>query len=203
MTHSSNCSNDTTLFKGFVSLTQRMERSKGGLFPYITAHTKPFSVIIIPIRQDGAFLIIKEMRYAVHKRVLSFPAGLVDDEEDLSNAAKRELLEETGYCSSNWSQLGSCYPLPGLLDQIMYIFVAREIEKIQEPTLDDIEDIETEFIDPLGIQKAFFQNGNVDANAMAALAMLNASIPSCACYEARSLIEKKGIDSKTACNCRN
>ena len=66
------------------------------------------------------------------------------DKNDLSpdQAAKRELLEETGYCAENLILLTRIYPQPAVLNNKGLTYLARQVKKVAEPNLDAAEDIE-------------------------------------------------------------
>jgi len=71
------------------------------------------------------------------------PGGLIDLEDSTNEeAARRELLEETGYHSSALIEMGKCYPQPAVLSNRCFFFLAENAEKMQEPQLDESEDIE-------------------------------------------------------------
>jgi ADP-ribose pyrophosphatase len=66
--------------------------------------------------------------------VVELPAGLAGDiagaeDEALLEAAKRELLEETGYVAAQWAELGSGYTSPGLTDESVALFLAQRLTK--------------------------------------------------------------------------
>lgn len=75
---------------------------------------------------------------------INLPGGRVDEEDPLEGA-KRELLEETGYESDNWSLLLK-HDKGGKIIQEVYYFLARNCRKIREPQLDAGEKIETQLI---------------------------------------------------------
>lgn len=58
-------------------------------------HDKADAVMIVPITENGEFIILKQFRPAINDYIYEFPAGLVDEGEDIEVAARRELFEET------------------------------------------------------------------------------------------------------------
>jgi len=77
----------------------------------------------------------------------SLPGGRCDSfDEDPLAAAKRELLEETGYVSDNWTLWKEQNPV-GKIQWTIYTFIARDCQKQQEPRLDAGEKIATRLID--------------------------------------------------------
>ena len=66
----------------------------------------------------------------------------MDPGETPLEAARRELLEETGYQAEEIAFIGTAYPMPGLLDDCQHIFVASNVRKVAEPDLDEGEEIE-------------------------------------------------------------
>ena len=70
----------------------------------------------------------------------------MEDDEDPLDGVKRELLEETGYSSSNVVQVGKLYPNPAIQTNSMYCFLALDAELTGEQSLDDGEDIEVHLV---------------------------------------------------------
>ena len=159
------------VYKGFVTLTEEDIPTSNGPYSYVTIHTRPASVIIIPIRNDGTWLVTHEYRHSIHHSVYSFPGGLVDEGEKPIEAAKRELLEETGYTSDHLTLLGECFPLPGLLNQKMSVFTASDIAFFHIFTFHEIEAISFAFHSPEEVCRLFSASSDIDAMALAALGM--------------------------------
>lgn len=159
------------VYKGFVTLTEEEIVTPDGPYPYITVHTKPFSVIVLPLRSDGKWLVTKEWRYPMKRYVYSFPGGLVDDGESPLQTAQRELLEETGFKAEKVELLGTCFPLPGLLHQTMSVMLAKGIQHVQEPKSDGVEKVTWEFYSMEELQKLFCSSSDLDAMGLAALGL--------------------------------
>lgn len=87
-------------------------------------------------------LVIKEFRYPIGDYVFSFPAGIIEDNEDPIKAANRELLEETGYqIDKVITVTPPVYSSTGLTDEST-IFVYAYVSRLGPPKLEGMEDIE-------------------------------------------------------------
>lgn len=101
------------------------------------------AVVIIPITQDGNFVMIVQSRPNTEETVVvEFPAGMVDEGEDFKTSAERELLEETGYVADEIYELESHYQDQGCSKAIIKTFVAIGCRHIQEKRLDGSERLE-------------------------------------------------------------
>lgn len=94
-------------------------------------------VSIIALTQDESAIFVEQFRPALMRTVIEFPAGLVADQaehaqESLTQAATRELYEETGYHAENLIMLNGGPPSPGLSDEIITYFIAQNVKKIGE-----------------------------------------------------------------------
>jgi len=103
-------------------------------------------VVLVPITDDGEIILIEQFRPPVQAKVIELPAGLAGDQkhcqnEPLLQAAKRELLEETGYEAESLVFLTEGPPSPGLSDEIVTFFLATRLTKIHSGGGDDTEDI--------------------------------------------------------------
>ncbi len=90
--------------------------------------------IIIAVNEDNKLILTKQHRIAVNGQVLELPAGLVGDEENQENesninAAKRELLEETGYEARSIREVAEGPISPGLSNEVMTFFYTDDIVK--------------------------------------------------------------------------
>lgn len=84
----------------------------------------PGGAVVIPIKDDGKIILVKQFRYPLQKTLIELPAGKLDANEDPLNCAVRELEEETGYKANNFEKLGSIYTAPGYCTEILHIYKA-------------------------------------------------------------------------------
>jgi ADP-ribose pyrophosphatase len=106
------------------------------------------SVVILAIDdrknpEDPDILLIRQYRHAANQFLLEIPAGRIEPGEKLLPAAKRELLEETGYRARKWSRLVQYYASPGFVAESMDILLAEDLVHAPgEGTPDEDEHIE-------------------------------------------------------------
>jgi ADP-ribose pyrophosphatase len=74
---------------------------------------------------EARILLERQYRHAAQSMMWELPAGRIDDGETALTAAKRELLEETGYSARQWKRILHFYVSPGFLDETMTIYLAR------------------------------------------------------------------------------
>ncbi len=100
------------------------------------------AVIIIPVTEDDRYVMIIESRPNIKNGVaIEFPAGMVDPGEEPIEAAKRELLEETGYSCEKIIEMENHFQDQGCSNAIIRIYLATGCKKIKEQRLDDTESI--------------------------------------------------------------
>jgi ADP-ribose pyrophosphatase len=78
--------------------------------------------------QGPLILLERQYRHAAQSMMWELPAGRIDDGETAITAAKRELLEETGYRARHWKRILHFYVSPGFLDETMTIYLARGLQ---------------------------------------------------------------------------
>src|SRR5450631_3912143 len=79
-------------------------------------------------KAEPRVLLERQYRHAAQAMMWELPAGRIDDGETSLTAAKRELLEETGYSARQWKRILHFYVSPGFLDETMTIYLARGLQ---------------------------------------------------------------------------
>ncbi|MGD0749952.1 MAG: NUDIX hydrolase [Anaerolineales bacterium] len=98
---------------------------------------------VVALTKQQEVVLVRQYRHGAQKVILELPGGAMDarDENPLQ-AARRELLEETGYASDNIIQIGCVSPNPANQTNLIYSFLALDAEKVSGQALDDTEDME-------------------------------------------------------------
>ena len=101
---------------------------------------------IVAVTADGRMLLVEQFRPPIAARAIELPAGLVGDiageeSEDLETAARRELLEETGYAAETMTYLVTGPSSAGLTDETVALFFAEGLQQVSAGGGDDSEDI--------------------------------------------------------------
>ena len=117
------------------------------------------AVIIFPITKDNKIIIACEPRVFTEKTVdVGFPAGYVEEGEEALVAAKRELLEETGYSSCEFIEVGSFYQDQGCSAALNHYYIAFNCALTSKQKLDESEFIKY-FLVEFDEVKELYQNG--------------------------------------------
>lgn len=85
------------------------------------------AVVIVAIDGEGCILFVRQYRKAVEDRLLELPAGKIDPGETPTDAARRELREETKYNAKDFTPLFEAYASPGYSTEKMYFYLARDL----------------------------------------------------------------------------
>jgi ADP-ribose pyrophosphatase len=112
----------------------------------VVRHNGSVVILAIDARKnpdDPDVMLIRQYRHAAGQFLLELPAGRIEPGEKLMPAAKRELLEETGYRAKKWSRLVQYYASPGFVAESMDILLAEDLVHAPgEGTPDEDEHIE-------------------------------------------------------------
>ena len=99
-------------------------------------------VNLVALDEAGRSIMIRQYRFGVGYTTLETPGGMIEPGEASLAAAKRELLEETGYASNTWTYLGAVEPNPAIHNHLCHHWLARDARQVQEPDPDEGEMID-------------------------------------------------------------
>lgn len=98
---------------------------------------------IVALDDEGNVILKNEYRYCYDRNLIEVPAGTFEENEtDGLAVAKRELLEEPGYVSDNWTYLGATVESSAKLTNYMHIYFANHCRKVSGQHLDDTEELD-------------------------------------------------------------
>lgn len=138
--------------------------------PYYVVE-RPDAAIIFPLTGEGEVVLVRQYRPPLERMELGLPAGLVEEGEKPEAAARRELLEETGYSGDQWEPLGSLASSPSLKDNWAYLFLARGVEESAPPAPDEHELVEVVRV-PVGDLRGLIRSGEIVSSSGVAAIML-------------------------------
>lgn len=105
------------------------------------------AVAILPITDEGKLVLVRQFRKVLERIIVEIPAGRIEVGEAPKITAIRELEEETGYGAKQFSFIQSFATSPGFADEIIHLFLAKELYEIENPADGD----EDEFIEILEV----------------------------------------------------
>lgn len=134
----------------------------------------PGAVGIVALRGDDV-LLVNQYRHPVERRLDELPAGLLDvDGEQALPAAQRELAEEAGLRADTWHVLVDALTSPGMTDESIRIFLARDVSPCERDVQEHEEVEMTAHWMPLGAAVAAALDGTLE-NATAVIGVLAAA----------------------------
>ena len=134
--------------RGLVVSREEVRLPDGRTVPDFYQVRMSSHVTIYATTSDGQVACIRQYKHGPRAVVLTLPGGLIDPGEDPSEAAKRELLEETGLASNTWTALGSFTMAGNQGIGTSHLFRAEHAETMRAPDPGDLEDMALEFLSP-------------------------------------------------------
>ena len=125
----------------------------------------PGSAVMMAVDTRKRILLVRQYRVPARAYLWELPAGKLDAGETPLQAARRELVEETGYRAKHWKKLVTFYPSPGFVAEKMTIFLATGLTAGEATPMDD-ERIETRWFAGQEIEQAIRSGKIVDGKTM-------------------------------------
>ncbi|GIN89513.1 ADP-ribose diphosphatase [Siminovitchia terrae] len=132
------------IFKGKIISVQvdEVELPNGELSKREIVH-HPGAVGLIALTDENKIVMVEQYRKPLERSLLEIPAGKLEPGEESAVTAERELEEETGYRAGKMEYISSFYTSPGFANEIIHLYLATELEKVENPADGD----EDEFIE--------------------------------------------------------
>lgn len=127
----------------------------------------PGGALAVPVAPDGRLVLVRQYRFTARGRLLEFPAGTIEANETPETTIEREIQEEIGYQAHQWQRLGKFFVAPGYSDEIIYAFLAQDLQQLEHPPDRDAdEDMDVVLMTPEEVEKAIHHGDLVDAKSI-------------------------------------
>jgi len=164
------------VYKGKV-LKLNIERVKlpNGTVAELEIAHHPGGAVVVALDKEERVCLLRQFRHAAGGWITELPAGKIDNREPPLECAKRELAEEAGVKARQWEPLGQLFSSPGVLTEVIHIFLARELTAC-DASAEAHEVFETSWV-PLAEAAALAADGRLqDAKTIAGLTWANTRV---------------------------
>lgn len=103
-------------------------------------------VVVAPLTDDGELIVVRHYRHGPGRITRSLPSGFIEGDESPAEAARRELLEETGYTAKAWSPLGSYVVDGNRRCGLEFVFLATGAARVRDPESHDLAESTVELM---------------------------------------------------------
>ncbi len=152
---------ETPIFK--VTDNQALDPEGHRIRRLIVSHSG--SAVTMPVDDENRVLLVRQYRLPAGQHLWELPAGRIDPGETALQAAKRELVEETGYRARRWTKLAQFFSSPGFLAEHMTIYLATSLIPGKPEPVED-ERIELRWFSPAQMEQAISKGRILDAKTM-------------------------------------
>ncbi len=135
-------SNLVISFGKWLSVEERtVETPAGQVIEHWPWLVSPNYINVLAVTEEGQYLVFRQQKYALEGESLAPVGGYIEPGEEPIQAAKRELLEETGYLAEDWRLLGRFQVDPNRGVAQGYLYLARRAHRVAQPDYDDLEEL--------------------------------------------------------------
>ena len=108
-----------------------LEVRRDGAWEFVARVGATGAAVILATTDDGAIVLVEQLRRALGRPTIELPAGLIGDDgnDDPAAAAARELAEETGFVAAEWANLGDYATSAGMSAEMFTLFRARGLRR--------------------------------------------------------------------------
>lgn len=131
----------------------------------------PSACIVCAFTEDNELMLLRGYKHGIGKIALYLPGGFIEMGEDPLVAAKRELMEETGYSARAWHSLGEFVPHGNYGCGRAYIFIAKQARRMQNPNSGDLETTEIEVLNMESVQESIRDGEIYSLSSVAAIGL--------------------------------
>lgn len=132
--------------------------------PFYTYSRRDYAVVV-PRDADGNIVCVRQFRQGIGRVTTEFPAGGIEwsgsgrSASEALAAARRELLEETGYVSDCWRRLLVLPANATIADNYAYVFAAEDCRRTDDQRLDETEFLRVELLRPAALEALILEGG--------------------------------------------
>lgn len=145
----------------FTVRRERVELPNGCIIPSYYILEYPAWVCVLALTKDGRMIIECQYRHGIGQAAYELCAGVAEPiDNTFMDAAKRELLEETGYGNGEWQPLMAISANPATHTNLTYCFLALGVEKIDDQHLELTEELTVELVAPQKVRE-YLETGKV------------------------------------------
>jgi ADP-ribose pyrophosphatase len=123
------------------------------------------SAVMMAVDAKNRVMLVRQYRLPAGQYLWELPAGKLDEGESPLQAAKRELIEETGLRAKTWKKLTTFFPSPGYVEEKMTIYLATDLTQGEAQPMED-ERIETRWFTKKELRDLIASNKILDAKTM-------------------------------------
>lgn len=134
---------DCRVFKVRVDYCERESDGKESTF-FVTENADWAN--IIALTKEMEVVLIEQFRHGIGEVILEIPGGMIDEDENPETAARRELVEETGFTAKEFILLGKSRPNPAISNNWLYHYLALDCGKTHETTFDEHESVVSKLV---------------------------------------------------------